>query len=382
MSKTLDDTGIYYFLGNITSHILHALPLQKELGGTFVVLSDKSRKKIKRRYDVPVINVNNKPRQWVKFSWRVAKPVTNYVKIGRDLKATTDFLNAKAKVVIFYEPFDFASDVRLTKPKTVFLTHGFMLKKYMTLSNRLEIIKQYDYMAAIGPHMKRQFIKDGVEPEKLVDIGIARTDEIVRHTGEILMTKEFIKTLKIDSTKKVISYMPTFWGASSIYSTGLEILRNFPDKYTLFFRPHPQTPSKILAKYFQIMDSKSNIVYVPEGKYKNVGLTDILNASSAIIGDISSVMLEAILIDKPLLFAYGDGEHRQEEYDYVAIKSVVDHSESINSTSAKSLDDVIERALNKGINAALWQKTKDDIFFHNDGTSVKSIARFIKEMSA
>lgn len=370
---------IYYFLGNITSHILHALPLYKELGGTFVVLSDKAKREIEK-YNVPVITIDDVPRKWMRFGYKI-KPTFHYLKIDRRAKKTVDFLNRNADVVIFYELYDFSESNRLTNPKTIFLTHGNMLKDYMNMSNRLTIFRQYDYMAALGPHLKKEFIeKDRINPKKLVELGIGRTDEIVKHKGRVVLSETLIKELNIDPNKKIFSYMPTFWGASSIYHTGKDIIRYFPDTYTLIFRPHPQTPKKILGEYLDNIKDKPHIIYAPEGKYKSLGLLDVYAASSAIIGDVSSVMLEAILTNKPLLFAYDTDQHKQKERDYEAIKEVVAYSQAITPLTKEDLPAVLYRALKNGVNGAIWEATQDQTFFHNDGTSIRAIAGFIRSL--
>ncbi|QQG50891.1 MAG: CDP-glycerol glycerophosphotransferase family protein [Candidatus Saccharibacteria bacterium] len=372
---------IYYFLGNITSHILHALPLQKELGGTFIVLSEKAKREVEK-YNVPVITINNKPRRWTRFGYKI-KPVFHYLKIDNDLKKTSDFLNKNADVVVFYELYDFSPSVRLTTPKTVFLTHGNMLKDYMAGANRLQVLEQYDYMAALGPYLKKEFVdKNGISPNKLVDIGIARTDEIVKNRGSIVVPKSLLESGDIDPTKPIVSYLPTYWGASSIYTVGKEIVRNFPDNYTLLFRPHPQTPAKLLQEYFDIIATKpGNIIYAPEGKYKNLGLIETFEASSAIIGDVSSVMLEAILTDKPLIFAYDTGANQQDASDYASISDVVEHSQKITTENAKKIADILSISISQGIDRFIWTQATERNFFDSDGTSVESIASFIKNLS-
>lgn len=376
MRNTNADNGIYYFLGNITSHILHALPLHKEIGGTFVVLSEKAKREVEA-YDVPVIALNNRPREWRRFGYRI-KPVYHYLDIDERQRKTVELLNDHAKVVIFYELYNFAPSVRLTKPKTVFLTHGNMLKDYMGANNRLETLKQYDYMAALGPYLKKQFIeRDGIDPAKLIDVGIARTDEIVKHGGEVYITDELIRETGLDPRKKIVSYLPTFWGPSSIYGIGKEIVRNFPDEYTLIFRPHPQTPKKLLREYLNIIKHKQNVIYAPEGAYKHLGLIDIFNACSAIIGDVSSVMLEAIFIEKPLLFAYEDSQSQQFFRDCALILNVVKHSQIITSKDPENIKRLVDDALASGIKKNVWVEVQRNNFFHFDGRSTNAIADFV-----
>lgn len=374
-----NDSGIYYFLGNITSHILHALPLYEKLGGTFIVLSNKAKAEVEK-YDVPVINIDNKPYIWRRFGWKF-KPIHEYDTVSIGMKKTTDFLESNAKVVIFYELYEFDNRIKLNKPKTIFLTHGNMLKSYMNQNNRLRRLEQYDYMAALGPFMKNQFISsDGIEPVKLLDLGVARTDEIVKHKGQVVVRDSIRSELNIPTDSKIISYMPTFWGVSSIYDTGLEIVRNFPVSYTLIFRPHPQTPPKILKQYLQIIKSKPNVIYAPQGKYKNLGLVDIFEMSSAIIGDVSSVMLEAVLLEKPLIFAYGQNNSREQTENYKSISDVLEYSPKITIDNSMSIESIIKTAIKNGVDANIWRETAKRCFYSPDGNSTAKIAGFIKSI--
>lgn len=379
--KPTNTDGVYYFLGNITSHILHAIPLHKKLGGTFVVTSDKARRVIEKTYKVPVINIDNKPYKIMKPGKR-PKLIHEYIIFDKTLKKTYEFLDDNAKVVLFYELFELEKPEWLKKPVKIFLTHGNMLKNYMSMyPKRLDIIKEYDYMAALGPHMKQRFIDDGINPDKLLDIGVARTDEVVKAKSSILVSKDLIKLIGSDTpSKPIVSYIPTFWGASSIYNTGLEIVRNFPKKYTLIFRPHPQTPKKFLNKYLNMVSMNPNILYLPEGRYNNIDIVDILNASSVVIGDVSSVMLEAILTKKPLIFAYDIDTNRQLNSEYKSISGVVEQSQSIQVDNAVDIDSIISTAIETGVDDKVWEKSISYNFFNPNGDSVDSIIAAINSV--
>lgn len=371
---TKHDTGIYYFLGNITSHVLHALPLYKKLGGTFVTTSD-SAKSILDGYGLPTICLDNVPSIW---KWQGKRPhrINEYTVLDNRFKKTTDFLNSQAKVIIFYELFDL-SDFVVPEPKKVFLTHGNMLKNYFKMHpQRLEIIKQYDYMATLGPFMKQEFIRSGIAKEKLVDIGIARTDEVRALAGKISVSDK-LKHRGVPSDKPVIGYLPTFWGDSSVEKLGIQILENVSDDYTVLFRPHPQTPKGIIKKYSDVL-SHPNVFYLPEGGQSHPSLLDVYAASSVIIGDVSSVMLEAILLDKPLVFARPDSSSNVEPHKQ--LDNIQAYCETVSVDNVVGIDMIISNALHKDIDRHIWSVSKDTCFFDHDGTSVEKIARFIHSL--
>lgn len=362
-----NQSGIFYFLGNIPSHIAHALPLYNKIGGTFVVTSKQAQETL-QIYDVPVVCIDDVPDLFLEFDMRI--------------RNTVRMLNKEARVVLFYELFAFPKLATLTKPKKIFLTHGNMLKSYMTANpHRLKIFRSYDYMASLGPYLRRQFIEaDGIPPQKLIDVGIARTDEVIKHKGSVFGYRSLAKELGLDDSKPLISYMPTFWGASSVYHIGKELVRNLPDEYNLVFRPHPQTPAPVIAEYEFIIKDKPTVRFVADGMSRNIDMLTLLNASSAIVGDVSSVMLEAILADKPLLFAEVTGREEIEAQDLSSISELVDYSTKLNIDNIHDIKNILSNTLVRGIDQSIWRTIKERVFFHYDGTSVKSIAEFVSSL--
>lgn len=326
----------------------------------------KSAEKALKMYDVPVVCLDDSPNLFLHFD--------------RSVKKTIDYLNKHAKVVLFYELFGYSRFARIKSPTTIFLTHGNMLKSYMTMNpKRLKIMKDYDYMVALSPHLKKEFIEEnGIDPKKLIDYGIARTDEVIRYKGKIHGRSKIASILGLDPNLPMLSYMPTYWGASSVHHIGREMIRHLPDDYTLIFRPHPQTPGYIIDTYLSIIKRRPNVRYAPDGFNRDIDMLSLFNASSAIIGDVSSVMLEAILVDKPLIFAGVTGREELESKDLSSIKELVDYSTRLNVNNIAYLKNLLESALIRDIDPDIWHATKERVFFHYDGTSVDSISSFIK----
>lgn len=373
---TRHDNGIYYFLGNITSHVTHALPLYRELGGTFVVTSRNARVALEK-YDLSVVCVDDIPHLW---KWQGKRPhrITQYITLDHRFAKTIDFLNTHATVVLFYELFDFTNELNLTQPKKVFLTHGNMLKNYFKMHpRRLEIFEQYDYMAALGPFMKQEFIRAGIAQDKLVDIGIARTDEVSALAGKVEITDRLVRG-GVPSDKTIVSYLPTFWGDSSVERLGPKILEHIADDYTVLFRPHPQTPQKILKSYSRAL-TRPNIFYLPEKGSGQPTLLDIYAGSSVIIGDVSSVMLEALLLNKPIIFAESDSRSNIDPHDQLTgIKNISQH---ITMRNVENVTETVREAIARGIEPKLWSQSKKESFFDANGGSVKSIANFVRSLS-
>jgi CDP-glycerol glycerophosphotransferase (TagB/SpsB family) len=304
------------------------------------------------------------------------------LQLGKPVRHTFEYLEEHAKVILFYELFEFTKYTKPTKPKTIFLAHGSALKDFLAMyPRRKEIVKQYDYMAGLGPAVKEGFIRQGIDPAKLVNIGVARTDELYAIKKQRGVREQVAREVGFDPSKKIVSYFTTFWGASSIYNTAKEILKYADERYVVLFQLHPQTPERIHAEYDEIIKDKPNVFWSYDSIYPSLTLPNIMAASDLIMGDVSSVVLEALLMDKPMIFVYDMGEHRQSMDDYKNIRDVVGWSEHIDMDNVEHVNDIFETALAKGINRNIWRVAQDRNFYHHDGTSVQAIADFVRSLS-
>ncbi len=365
-----------YFLGNIPSHVSHALPIFAKMGGEFVVTS-KNAQKYLHSYGISATCIDDAPFVWQRGRFRPQR-LREYTSIDARFSKTVDYL-CQADVVIFYELFEFSVSDSKRLPLKIFLTHGNMLKNYMTMKpSRLETIKKYDFMASIGPYLHKKLLNDGVSEDQLAKLGIARTDNIIKNRNNHASRKQLVSHFMLDPAKPIISYVPTYWGASSIYGTGLELMRNMSMRYNVLFRPHPQTPKKILHPYLAEVKRRSNLYYAP-GSDTKISLIDLMCGSDLIIGDVSSVMLEAIVAEKPLVFAFGAGTHRQHESDYEAISNIVSVSSQIDAESAATINEKVQHSLATSIDTLLWRKAEAKLFYAIDGTATDGIISFISQ---
>jgi len=370
-SKQQNGEGIYYYLGNITSHITHVLPLYKELGGTIIVTSEKARQRIES-YGAAVIAIDNRPYIWMRPGRR-PKRIHEHAIMGAQLKKTYDFLNTHASVVLFYDLFDIQHPEWLQKPKKVFLHHGNGLKPFFTMQpKRMKLLEDYDFIGSLSPYTREKFIQGGVPPEKLIDIGIARTDELAEaRQRSAAIRKEVVSSLSLQPTKKIILYAPTFWGDTSLHNVGPEIIRRVPDEYTLIFKPHPQTPIKIVKKYKQIAKRRKN-VHIVRDEAGSMSPSSLLVACDLIIADLSSIVLEAILANKPIIFADDDPvANRSSEYDQ--IREIFTFSEKITPKNIDKLPRIISNALEKNIDEEIWKKVQNRAWFYPTSGAISAI---------
>lgn len=352
--------GIYYFLGNISSHLSHALPLFKKLGGTFIVLSQEPYEYL-GGLGLPVLMLDDRPDLFLEFS-------------PRQIPKTLEYINANAKVVIFYEVFSISENIR---PPQIMLTHGLSFKDYY-IDWRQKIIPFYTRIAGLGPDWRRKTVKAGAKECQILDVGLARADDIIKIKGRIKHQRRLSKELRLNPRKKFITYMPTWWGETSVEELGLQLIFNMSEEYNLIFRPHPATPKEIISRYVHLIETeKLNATYVPEGRYENIDLQLVYEASTAFIGDLSSVMLDAVLTDKPILFAFNK-DLRAHSRMYSPIREVFSSNSHVTLRNVSQINDLLAEAVAKGIDKNAYQLSKARTFFGLEGQNIEKIIAAIK----
>ena len=351
---------VCYFMGNISSHCPHALPLFKELGGQFVTLSNQTALEINSQ-GLPAVCIDDRPDLFLGFDRKISKTI-NYIENNFD-------------IVVFYELFTFSFLAYVKKIPTVFLSHGNMLKTFMW-PKRLKALKKYRYLASLSPALKEKFIHEyKINPSKLLDVGIARNDAVSKNKGDVLFSRNFLEKTNLDTNKPFISYIPTWWGISTVQSIGLDFINNFPPNYNLLFRPHPQTPVDIIEKYQKIIDLNDNMVLVDA-----LSLEEQFDASSLLVGDLSSVVLEWILTDKPLIFIYE--KNKDYRKDLHSIKEVVSFCCSINEVDVSNISSAIEKALKINTHQETWDTVKNRAFYGYKGDSTYALVQSLKKLCA
>ena len=352
-----------------------------------IVLTEETRDFCLKQ-DLPVKMLDNYPECYLKFD-------------KNRIEKTLHYLEQQKGAIIFFECFNIIEDIHTLKK--FFLNHGSGLKFWLHRW-RIRLINQCDYVSAIGPYNKKKLINLGVKEEKLIDIGPLRLATIL-NKGNYSQSRERVFDL---AQKKVpiISYIPTWFGATSVRYTGMEIVRNISSDYILLFKPHPQTPPEILKDYERLIAHKKNVIFIEEGSTV-VDLLALYKISDLFIGDVSSTIVDSILLDKPIIFAMdcdmrkheltvnpyimakrivkllfkvGDKPFDQWRILFEPIREILEHCEKVDTYSAKDINSVIERSLAKGINKKAWTMGKKNMFYNLDSDPVEELSRKIIEI--
>lgn len=355
--------GIYYFLGNIPAHLNHAILLYEQLGGTFVVLSEEFYEHC-RHLGIPAIMLDNRPKAFLQFPR------------GQATK-TINFLNQNASVVIYFEIFTISKYINVPQ---VFLSHGNSLKNYF-IDWRKDVLPYYTVLAGLGPHWREQILQAGGSPKQVINMGGIRSDRIIKYSGRVKGRRKVAKKLGLTPRKPIVSYMPTWWGPTSVSDLGLSIVRNMSEEYSLIFRPHPQTPQDLIDKYLSVINKeKLNACYVPEENPQGISILQIYEATNLFICDMSSVVLDIILTKKPILFAFGSTGGRQSESSYEPIKEIFDMHESITAQNVRDENEIIQNALSSQMDEELMKLSISRVHYGLEGQNTKDTVELIKAL--
>lgn len=234
-----------------------------------------------------------------------------------------------------------------------------------------EIHGQYDYVPVSGPGLEEGYASAfGIDPEKIVPLGVPRTDMLLDKKNTDSMRQAFYERHEGLKGKKIVLYAPTFRekGTKRIeYKPQIDwrhLSQSLDEDVVLIIKNHP------VMKYDLLKGKKfSNI------KNMNSESTQALMlASELLVTDYSSVVFEYALLNKPMIFYCPDYEHYERDFYLEFPEDLA--GELI--TEGERLPEAIHRGLtapNLDKLAAFRKKTMGAC----DGHSAERIAALIKD---
>jgi len=158
-----------------------------------------------------------------------------------------------------------------------------------------------DLTCVYGPYYKKLLAEHGMYPEGSVAVtGQPRYDRI-RHASEIYSRTRFCQKNDIDQDHRIVLWTNTFSYLSEQENeeTIESILRTVKelDRVTLVVKPHPNDSGKYLRMIRQRLQNTANVIIAP----RNADTFELLYVSDLVINKASTVTLEAVAMDKPVL---------------------------------------------------------------------------------
>ncbi|MFB8538689.1 CDP-glycerol glycerophosphotransferase family protein [Enterococcus thailandicus] len=219
----------------------------------------------------------------------------------------------------------------------------------------------------------------GVPKERILALGLPRTDVFFDVSKQNFIKKSLIKELPYLKGKKVILFAPTFRGNGQKTANYPKEWINFEKLYqslkgtnTIFlFKYHPfiknryKIPNKFKDLFFDVSDFRE--------------INNLLLVTDILITDYSSVIFEyALLKKKCIQFAPDLKEYTQNRGFYF------EYQKMIIGTVAKNSDELIEQIIrkNNNIDEEKYNKFIDYFCKSLDGNSTKRIVDYLLENMA
>jgi hypothetical protein len=226
-----------------------------------------------------------------------------------------------------------------------------------------------DKFAAYGNFSKKILEKNGVDPKKIVVTGNPKFDIIL---NKKYSKKDFYKKFKIPKDNKLIVFATSFFRGEfyeNIVSSLFNCVKKF-DKVKLLIK---QQPSEETVTPYMVLAKKIGIDVIIVQKYD---LFEILYASDVLITTSSTVGLEAMVFNKPVVNIHL--ANSEEPIPYSKSKAAIGVSNLLDLNSA------IHNALhNRKFLKKLESNRKKFLYEHAfklDGNSTQRILLLIKKM--
>ena len=200
------------------------------------------------------------------------------------------------------------NQVAANAPRLVQLYHGIPIKKigddaragFILVAYRIIrlffpfVDPSYDYLVTSSPRMSKIFSTAYPHAKSFVELGLPRNDVLAQ------------KNDRYNETQKTIVYLPTFRANSSKamkifenFSPELlqKILENSQSYFIIKLHPIQTKPNIDLSKYNRISFAE-----------KSLNTYDLLKNASILITDYSSVYIDFLLTDRPIIHLANDLE--------------------------------------------------------------------------
>jgi CDP-glycerol glycerophosphotransferase (TagB/SpsB family) len=204
-------------------------------------------------------------------------------------------------------------------------------------------------------------------------VGLPKLDSLVnslKHRDDI--KSDYIKDKKLDPSKPVIAFLPTWFSESS--NQGMGTLLHL-DKIK-----HNSIPNFVVAPHTSDYNLQHPHAFkiVNNSKYYDVSTNKdrLLLSSDIIVGDISSMLIEALVVDKPIVHI-----HKNNIPGFcICSKAHLGLLLLGNLISMESLPNSINCLLRKDVSAPLRHFWKDRLLYKADGKTLDRVCDAVEDI--
>lgn len=346
-----------FFFANNVYQFSNAIPIHRQLGGTFIVKKPRHVWKFKKYFR----NHNHTP--GVK-TFLNAPPVI--------VRNPSEQLGIKGVVISDSNKRLYYNDGEC---KSVFLGHGTGDKKYGGSTKSLE---SYDYHFIAGPkHMAK--LKDvGVDlpDERLIKVGNLRFDDYV---NDKIDRKKVLDQLGVkDRTRPTILYAPTWrWGNGTLMKYGFQFCKELTRDYNLIIRPHYHDRDKMMyIKYWAMLRGIRHVYFSNPRIYTHNDTLEIFRVSDLMISDTSSIVYEYLITKNPIIIALNEYQDLHNMPSHLDVKQLADKYDGTTS-----ITDLVAKNLARADQSrGQYEELLHNCFYFNDGRCTERAVEFLQQL--
>jgi len=350
-----------YYIANSIYQFAYALSLYRKIGGIFVL---PNRKKMR--------HFQNYLRD---FSLADSKEKS----LPQAILLPRDQLPQLKGVLVFFansiDPFqDYSQSI------TCFHEHGTSDKKYEGGNSiAIDKLSKYDYLLLSGPKNKKRLQDIGVKREdgSLIEAGCLRFDDYLEGSYSRDKTADILNIR--DRERKNILYAPTWkFGNGTFKEYASYLIEKLTEDYNLILRPHYHDRRwGVFLYWLAKLKGKKHLYF---SKPHDVLLHDtysVFAVSDLLISDISSVIYEYLITQKPIILIENDFQHRHHMPAEMDIVPLVDHFKK-----GEDLHQLISRNLeNADLDRRKYKQLLENCFYRTKGGAVNYLSDFLKQLS-
>jgi CDP-glycerol glycerophosphotransferase (TagB/SpsB family) len=285
----------YYYIANSIYQFAYALPLYRRIGGVFVVNSRKKwwqfKRKMKGLAHAGEKNFNNTPDV-------IILPRTEVHRL---------------EGVLIFLANTIVPGQKYTRAITLFHEHGTSDKMYEGDKEAARAkLGQYDYILLSGPKNHHRLMEIGLDPQSsaLIPVGALRFDD---WSAGRYRREDALRALGVrDTRRKNILYAPTWrFGDGTFRQLAWTLIKTLTKEYNLILRPHYHDRRFGLLLYWWARTlGYRHLYYSDPEDIQRQDTYVAFAASDLLLTDMSSVMYEYLITQKPVILAQNHFAHR------------------------------------------------------------------------
>ncbi|MCB2212046.1 glycosyltransferase [bacterium] len=194
--------------------------------------------------------------------------------------------------------------------KIVNIGHGLLSKgQYFTDTDMIHRENLEDLLCVPGPYHRQRIAEGGRVFVPVVATGFPKLDKLFDPEGP--SREELLRRYKVDPSKRVVLFAPTFnMALSSIPILWMRVAELVDDDTVLMIKLHSSSLPEFKASYKELSEAVPNIIYSDDPD-----ITNLLRVADVMVTDVSSVMMEFMALDKPVVLFDNPNQYTYRHYD-------------------------------------------------------------------